>query len=75
VWSGLLQAGMALLQQFSGGGPKAGDAAGGGPGALGALVRRDEQTGEPYVRLPVPPPEVLDQALQALGSLLRGLRR
>jgi hypothetical protein len=33
-------------------------------------VTRDERTGETYVKLPVPPPEVLDRALQAFGALL-----
>ncbi len=80
VWAGLLQAGMALLQQFSGGGEKSSPAPNGTSGAsagggLGALMRRDDQTGEPYVRLPVPPPEVMEQALAALGNLLKGMQR
>jgi hypothetical protein len=40
-----------------------------------SLVRKDEQTGETYLRLPVPQPEVLEQALQAVGTLLEGLRK
>jgi hypothetical protein len=39
------------------------------------MVRRDEQTGEDYLRLPVPPPAVVDQALRALSGLLESLRR
>ena len=65
-WTGLLQAGMALLQQFA-----AKPAAGGG---LSSLVRRDERTGETYLKMPAPKPEVLDQALQAVQALLQGLR-
>jgi superfamily II DNA/RNA helicase len=73
-WSGLLQAGMALLQQFAANGaaPKDGSNKTTGPRSL---VQRDERTGEAYVKFPVPPPEVLDQALQALGALVQGLRR
>jgi SNF2 family DNA or RNA helicase len=67
VWSGLLQTGMALLQQLV---PSA------KPGTpVSSLITRDERTGESYVKLPVPPPEVLDQALQAVGALLQSLRQ
>jgi hypothetical protein len=38
-------------------------------------VQRDEKTGETFVKLPVPPAEVLDQALQALSTLVQNLRR
>jgi hypothetical protein len=78
-WSGLLQAGMALLQQFASaaqagvGSPPADGARPAGPAA--ALVKRDERTGETYLKLPVPSPEIIDQALRVVGSLLEGLRR
>ena len=65
-WAGLLQTGMALLQQFA-----AQPAAGGG---LASLVNRDERTGETYLKVPVAKPEVLDQALKAFEMLLQGLR-
>jgi superfamily II DNA or RNA helicase len=75
-WAGLLQVGMALLQQVAsaarGGGT--GQAAGTGSPAS-SLVMRDEKTGETFLKLPVPKPEVLDQALQAIGSLLESLRK
>jgi superfamily II DNA or RNA helicase len=68
-WSGLLQSGMALLQQFAG-------AARGGEQRQAALpVQRDERTGETYVKVPVPPPELLDQALRAVNALLENLRK
>ncbi|HEV3259738.1 MAG TPA: DEAD/DEAH box helicase, partial [Gemmataceae bacterium] len=70
--AGLIQSGLALLQQFAGGARPA--AAGGQPRPGLSLVSRDERTGETYLRLPVPNPEVLDQALQAFGSLLESLR-
>src|SRR5262249_19206703 len=71
-WTGLLQTGVALLQQLtiaSRPAAPAGQAAGsGGPGL--AFVARDEQTGETYLKLPVPKPEVLEQALKAFSTLL-----
>jgi superfamily II DNA or RNA helicase len=79
-WAGLLQVGMALWQQFTtsmqngGGGASAGAAASVG-GALRSLVKRDEKTGESYLKLPVPSTEVLDKALRAVGALLEGLRK
>src|SRR5262249_49051073 len=78
--SALLEAGMGLLQQLAGaalpaaGGPAAPHAPN-GAGAVRSFVARDERTGETYLKLPVPPPEVIDQALQAFGALLQGLRR
>jgi superfamily II DNA or RNA helicase len=63
-WTGLLQTGMALLQQFAGAAR---------PGADG-LIQRDQLTGEAYLRLPMPKPEVLNQALQAFQALLQSLK-
>ena len=66
-WSGLLQAGMALLQQFAGRRD--------GRRSVASLVQRDERTGESFLKIPAPKPEVLDQALQAVQALLQGLRK
>jgi len=68
-WSGLLQAGVALLQRMAA--PKASA----GNGRSQPLVQRDEATGENFVRLPVPSPEVLEHALKALSGLLEGMRQ
>ncbi|MHB1422651.1 MAG: DEAD/DEAH box helicase [Gemmataceae bacterium] len=74
-WTGLFQSGMMLLQQLaSAGGRRDAVPRGNGP-APRSLVQRDEQTGETYLKLPVPPPEVLNQALQAFGALLQSLRQ
>jgi superfamily II DNA or RNA helicase len=72
-WSSLLQTGMALLQQFA----TAARPAGGRAKAIasGPQVERDPKTGAAYFKVPVPPPEILDQALKAVGALLEGLRR
>jgi superfamily II DNA or RNA helicase len=65
-WTGLVQAGMALAQQLT-------QASSGGATTNG-LVRRDERTGETYLRLPVPSPEVVQQALQVVGALLQSFQ-
>jgi superfamily II DNA or RNA helicase len=72
-WSGLVEVGMALLQQLAGAARngKVGAAQSGG----GAAVVRDERTGESYLRVPLPKPEVLENALKAVGALLEGLRQ
>jgi superfamily II DNA or RNA helicase len=76
-WSGLLQTGVALLQQLTAASQpaaSAGQATGsGGPGLT--FVARDERTGETYLKLPVPKPEVLEQALKAFSALLENFRR
>jgi hypothetical protein len=69
---------MALLQQVAGGAQAnaSGARTGGAGGNLTtSLLSRDERTGETYLRLPVPKPEVLDQALRAVGALLESLRK
>jgi superfamily II DNA or RNA helicase len=74
-WTGLFQSGMALLQQLVSAGGRRGAVPSGNGSAPPSLVRRDEQTGEAYIKLPLPPPEVLNQALQAFGALLQSLRQ
>ena len=74
-WTGLFQTGMALLQQLAAAGSGGTPAPSGNGSASRSLVQRDEQTGETYLKLPVPPPEVLNQALQAFGTLLQSLRK
>jgi hypothetical protein len=66
-WAGLMQAGAALLQQLA-----TPPANGGSP--LSGFVRRDEQTGEQYLRLPVPPPGFVEAALGMVQQLLAGFR-
>jgi superfamily II DNA or RNA helicase len=76
-WTALLQTGMALLQQLASPAQPAGNGspAPKRPGGGSPLVVRDERTGETYVKLPVPKPEVLNQALQALGALFQSMRQ
>ena len=70
---------MALFQQFiqttSSSKRMGSQQAGNGSAGLANLVQRDEKTGENYLRLPMPSPEVLNQALQAVGSMLEKFRK
>ncbi len=69
-WGALLRAGAALLERFTAPAPKGAPAA----RAANTFVRTDEATGEQYLRLPVPPLGVLEQALGALTKFLSGLK-
>ena len=77
----LLQSGQALLEQVAGTlqAALAGNQVGaartngrGGPGALAAI--RDPKTGEPYLQIRLPPPEVLTRAVDGIRAFLQGLR-
>jgi len=74
-WSGFLETGLSLLQQLAAtsrpSDPRASAAA--SPGV--SLVHRDERTGESYLKLPMPKPEVLDQMFTALGAVLERFRK
>ncbi len=75
-WTGLFQAGMALLQQVVGASREASAPGPARPGsAVPSLLARDERTGETFLKLPVPPPDVLEQLIRGVGSLLEGLRK
>ena len=76
-WTGLLQQGAALLQHLA---AASSDPRGVGTAAAASdkdqsFIRRDASTGESYLRIPMPAPEVLDQALRTLSILLDSLRR
>jgi hypothetical protein len=64
--------GMALLQQLAGGNAN-GTTNGQGP-KTGSAVIRDERTGETYLKVPLPQPEVLEGVLKSVGALLESLR-
>lgn len=66
-WRGLLQAGMAVVQQMT-------STSQGSPSKDG-YVRRDESTGETYLRLPVPSQEVVQQAMQMFGTLMQSFQQ
>jgi SNF2 family DNA or RNA helicase len=80
-WAGLLETGLAFLQELAqaarpraDGVPDSSHAAAHAAPRTRPLVQRDPDTGEPFLRLPVPSPEVLEQIVAAAGTLLRGLR-
>ena len=43
----------------------------------GGLIEtaHDESTGRPYLRVPMPDPELVERTLAAIGSLLEGYRK
>jgi superfamily II DNA or RNA helicase len=62
-WSGLVQTGLAFLQNLS-------TVAAHSNGQTNPLVARDEKTGESYLKLPMPDPATLQQLMTALSALL-----
>jgi superfamily II DNA or RNA helicase len=75
--SNLLQTGIAFLQELATEArPGSSPAHGAQPSMRGfSFVSRDERTGEAYLKFPMPRPEVLDKALEAIGALLESFRR
>ena len=71
-WSGLLQTGLSVLQQLAAG--KSSSASGKESGGLN-IVHRDPQTGETYLKIPAPSPEVVDRILGAVSSFFEQLRK
>jgi superfamily II DNA/RNA helicase len=74
AWSALLQAGTAFLGRIAGPVEPDRSTGTGANRALHPFVRTDETTGEQYLRLPVPPPDLVRQALGALQRFLGGLK-
>ncbi len=69
--AGLLQNGLALLQQLVGG---ADDTPAEGPARPGARMTRDKQTGRRQLTINLPDDDIVDQALSGLKTLLERLR-
>jgi superfamily II DNA or RNA helicase len=72
-WSALLQAGAAVLQRLMA--APSGSGSGSGSGSSAGLVRKDEKTGESYLRLPVPSEAAVADLVAALGRFLDGTRK
>ena len=76
--AGLLQQGLVLLEQLAVAsrlGPSNGSPETAIPAGLAStFIGKDERTGQSFLKLPMPKPEVLDQALQVIGKLLDGWR-
>lgn len=68
-WSGLLETGLALLEQLAA--PSAAPPPRQSRQSAGlSLIHRDERTGERYLKIPAPNPQLLDRLLGAVGTLL-----
>ena len=59
----LVQTGLAFLQNLAA-------VAKNGGGATNPLVTRDDKTGEQYLKLPMPSPDVMQQLMTALSALV-----
>jgi superfamily II DNA or RNA helicase len=73
--SSLLQQGLSLMQQLATASQPADEGDTSKVYSHGIRIDSDEYTGKPYLRLPVPDPEVLGNAWQAIGKLLESLQR
>ena len=79
-WAGLLQVGLNVLEQLAAQSRPASESSGqadsaqSGRAAGMSIIHRDERTGESYMKLPVPNPEVVEQALGAISKLLEQFR-
>lgn len=72
---GLLQGGLNLLQQLAAAASTPPAGRGNSQSAAGLFqTARDESTGQSYLQVRLPEPEVLDRALAAFSALLNGLR-
>ncbi len=70
-WATLVQTGLAWLEQLAPGSHAPGNGRAGGL----RIVHRDPQTGQDYLKIPVPGPDVVDRALQTISSLLERFKR
>jgi hypothetical protein len=76
--AGLLQQGLVLLEQLAVASQSA--SANGSRDKTArtdfasSFIGKDERTGQSFLKLPMPKPEVLDQALQVIGKLMEGWR-
>ncbi len=71
---GLLQTGLAFLEQLARAGSASASRPAEAPGGV-SLVHRDDRTGESYLKIPVPQPEVMDRILGAVGTFLERFRK
>lgn len=68
-WQAMVQTGLTLLDQLGG----IARTSAGAPDGL-RIVHRDPETGQAYLKIPMPSPEVLDRALDAFSQLLGRIR-
>lgn len=68
-WTAIVQTGLTLLDQLAVVARTSSDARDGL-----RIVHRDPETGQAYLKIPMPSPEVLDRALDTLSQLLGRIR-
>lgn len=73
-WQALLQAGLTVLEQMAGASADTSHASREQRDGL-RVVERDRHTGQTYLKIPLPAPEVLDRALHTIGTLLDRFKR
>ncbi|MGH8208057.1 MAG: SNF2-related protein [Steroidobacteraceae bacterium] len=76
-WTPLLSAGLKLVEALTAAAPS-GNGGGNGEGKAAAAapwIETDARTGRPYLRLPLPEPQVVQQLSDALSRLLAGFAR
>ena len=71
-WSGLLQMGLKFLEQLAAGTNGASTKQTASPSGL-SLIHRDPQTGERYLKIPAPEPEVLDRIANTIEVFIKRL--
>ena len=74
-WTPLLSAGLKLVEALAAGAPSGKGAGNGAEKAAttSPWIETDSRTGRPYLRLPLPEPQVVQQLSDALSRLLAGL--
>ena len=70
-WAPLLSVGVKLLEALTAAAPAA--AGNGTPGRAAALIQTDAHTGRPYLKVPVPEPQVVQQLSEALSRWVASL--
>jgi superfamily II DNA or RNA helicase len=78
LWTDVMTAGARFLENLTSAlsGGQGGEPAAGGqsPGLPSSLLARDEETGQSYLKLPVPEPEVMQKVVDAVSVVMRALR-
>lgn len=74
LWADVVTTGMSLLDKLGQalGAGKTGGRPTAGPGLPGATVTRDDQTGQPYLKLPLPEPETMQKIAELFTALTKG---
>jgi superfamily II DNA or RNA helicase len=77
LWTPLLSAGLKVVEALAAATPPAKGVGNGGEevATTGRWIETDARTGRPYLRLPLPEPQVVQQLSDALSRLIAGLAR